>query len=73
MKIFTNEKFIEVAKYEKLDTPDKKGENDSIANVIIKNKISMKTFYIQSERYELLLKLFSNISYLSFFTNIKSV
>ena len=42
IKIFTNEKFTEEAKYAKLDTPDKKGEKDSVANVIIKNKTSMK-------------------------------
>ena len=42
IKLFANEKFREVAKYANLDTPDKKGENESIANVILKNKAAMK-------------------------------
>ena len=42
IKLFSNDKFTEVANYAKLDTPDKKGENDSIANVIVKNKAAMK-------------------------------
>ena len=42
IKLFSNDKFTEVANYAMLDTPDKKGENDSIANVIVKNKAAMK-------------------------------
>ena len=42
LQIFTNEKFLEVAEYADLDVPEIKGKNESIAEIIAKNKIDMK-------------------------------
>eukprot|EP00092_Neocalanus_flemingeri_P102621 GFUD01131263.1.p1 GENE.GFUD01131263.1~~GFUD01131263.1.p1 ORF type:complete len:403 (-),score=135.46 GFUD01131263.1:46-1254(-) len=47
IQLFSNEKFVEVTKHANLDTPEKKGENDSIANVIMKNKDDMKKGFIE--------------------------
>ena len=42
IQLFINEKFVEVAKYVKLDVPEQRGINESIAKVIENNKDAMK-------------------------------
>ena len=42
IQILLNEKFVEVAKTVHIDVPEKKGHNESIAEVIAKNKADMK-------------------------------
>merc|ERR1711874_2656 len=42
IQLFINEKFVEVAKHVKLDVPEKKGNNTTIAKVIEESKDAMK-------------------------------
>ena len=42
IQLFINEKFVEVAKHVKLDVPEQRGINESIAKVIENNKDAMK-------------------------------
>jgi len=47
IQIFTNEKFVEVAKTVGMDVPGNKGYNETIAKVIAKNKDDMKKGLIE--------------------------
>ena len=42
IKVFANERFVEVANYANLDTAGTKGDSESIGNIIMKNKAKMK-------------------------------